>query len=484
MSTIPISRTSHAPNIERQLPHYLVAEKTLLGVVLLNNAALKAATDQGLTADDFFLSQHVKIFAAMLALADSETGIDSVTLTNKLHMMGLLEAAGGPAYISQLADGIPHAMNVKHYVEIIVEKAQLRRTIEATQTIQDLAFDPSMRAAELIERVNQQLEVIRQPRNKNPINVIGIRSLLAMEMPPLQFIFEPLLTTGGSGEIYGWRGSGKSLVATWMALRIAMGAPTLFPHPGTGGNWPIRERIPVLYVYGEMHGQMIKQRAAQMARGEGMNRLPGDEWLGFVCKDFQQNWLPNISTPQNRAFIEQRISDGNYKLLVLDNISTLWPSSGDKEGERDAVLADWYNSLSQAGTAVIFLHHAGKSGTQRGGSSKEDMLDFVIRLQTPSNKRNEKDLYTEITIEKKRAEVKEARWTKPFELSLHTGDDVAEWMMRPARNAQIEAAFEMFRDNMKPGDAFAELGIARSTAYRYKKYYDQNQDWHHWTDQE
>jgi hypothetical protein len=145
------------------------------------------------------------------------------------------------------------------------------------------------------------------------------------------------------------------------------------------------------------------------------------------------------------------------------------------------VLTEWFNDLNQQGVSLIFLHHAGKGGTQRGSSEKEDMLDSVLRLQRPANKKNEANLCVEISQEKCRAECKEARWLKPFELSLETRDDRAQWTIRPARNAQIEAAFEMFADGMKPSDVFTDLGIARSTAFKYRKMYEENRDAGYWT---
>ncbi|MDE3170896.1 MAG: replicative DNA helicase, partial [Acidobacteriota bacterium] len=67
--------------IERPLPHYLVAEKTLLGVVLLNNAALVGALEKGLTSDDFFLPEHRNVFDAMMQLDEGRKPIDAVTVT-------------------------------------------------------------------------------------------------------------------------------------------------------------------------------------------------------------------------------------------------------------------------------------------------------------------------------------------------------------------------------------------------------------------
>jgi len=110
-------------SIERPLPHYLVAERAVLGVVLLDNPALAGAIEKGLTAEDFFLSEHRNVFEAMLRLDEAREPIDAVTLTNDLHRHGKLEASGGAGYISQLSDGLPRVTNVGFYSQIVKEKA-------------------------------------------------------------------------------------------------------------------------------------------------------------------------------------------------------------------------------------------------------------------------------------------------------------------------------------------------------------------------
>src|SRR5271163_2722840 len=98
-------------SLERPLPHYVVAEKAVLGVILLDNASFVRAIEKGLKVDDFFLSEHRNVFEAMIRLDEARQPIDSVTLTQDLHRNGKLEASGGAAYISQLADGLPRATN-------------------------------------------------------------------------------------------------------------------------------------------------------------------------------------------------------------------------------------------------------------------------------------------------------------------------------------------------------------------------------------
>ncbi len=91
--------------LERPLPHNLEAERSILGAILLDNHALNAAVEK-LRADDFFLPQHRQIFERIIHLGETQQAIDSVTLMEDLSRGGKLEAAGGVAYLSQLADGL------------------------------------------------------------------------------------------------------------------------------------------------------------------------------------------------------------------------------------------------------------------------------------------------------------------------------------------------------------------------------------------
>jgi DnaB-like helicase N terminal domain/AAA domain len=487
MTTVPFSRSRTAPlsqDLAKRLPANLDAERSILGAVLLDNSAMLAAMKAGLNTKHFFLDQHQKIWTQMLSLGSTKTAIDLVTLTEELNSQNQLDAAGGGAYISALADGMPRVSNVAYYCGIVIEKATRREMIHVLHNIQQRAWLEDEKTDDVIAIAAKSIAAVQKPTNENPAVVVGFRDLLVMEMPDLEYAVEPLLTIGGTGEIYAWRGTGKSLVATEMAFEIASGAPVLFPHAGkAGANWPITQQYPVLYVYGEMHGSMIRDRARQIAKGHGM-QLPVNDFFGTLCKDFQKAWRPNISTPRNRQIVEERIFSGGYKIVILDNISTLWPTSQEGEGDRTAILTDWFMDLNQRGVSVIYLHHAGKSGEQRGSSEKEDMLDFVLKLRRPEKYKHEGQLRVDVTIEKARGEIKQPRWMAPFELSLTTQDDAAVWMIRPTRDSQIESAFRMFQDGMKAVDVYQEIGISRSTAFRYRKMYEEKSDVAHWTERE
>lgn len=107
------------------LPHTLEAERSILGAIVLKNQAMLEVLPK-LRQEDLFLPQHRVIYSCMEELIASEKPIDVITLMDSLTLRGQLESAGGVAYLSQLADGLPRVTNINHYVAIVKEEAAKR----------------------------------------------------------------------------------------------------------------------------------------------------------------------------------------------------------------------------------------------------------------------------------------------------------------------------------------------------------------------
>lgn len=121
---------------ERALPHNLEAERALLGSILLDNAALNVALES-LKAADFYSEAHRLTFQKMIELTEKSRPAELVTLSEDLSREGLLEKAGGAAYLASLTDGVPigSAVSVEQYTRIVKEKALLRGLINASHNI-------------------------------------------------------------------------------------------------------------------------------------------------------------------------------------------------------------------------------------------------------------------------------------------------------------------------------------------------------------
>lgn len=123
---------------DRVVPHDLIAERAVLGAVLLDASMADVAEGCGLKASSFFRDAHRRIWEAIGEVRASGVAPDAVTLRSALERAGALESCGGMVYLSGLIDGIPDALNVEGYARIVVDKALLRALIaQANQTIED-----------------------------------------------------------------------------------------------------------------------------------------------------------------------------------------------------------------------------------------------------------------------------------------------------------------------------------------------------------
>jgi replicative DNA helicase len=146
---------------DRALPHSLEAERSILGAVLLHTESI-SHVDGILHANDFFRDAHRRIFEAMLRCSNHNVPIDLTTLKEELDKKNDLDEVGGPSYISALIDGVPRSTNIEHYARIVVEKAQLRELIYASNKILADAYAGESEAADVLANAEASIYSITQ----------------------------------------------------------------------------------------------------------------------------------------------------------------------------------------------------------------------------------------------------------------------------------------------------------------------------------
>ena len=463
MATVPYRqpRNNGSEPLDKPLPHNIDAERSILGAILLDaatpNAALKAATDQ-IVASDFFHEHHSVIFRRMLAMADAKSPIELISLCDALAGAGDIDRCGGAAYIAALIDGVPQVSNVAHYAGIVREKSRLRQIIHAAHQVQQAALDGDTPASEIINELDEHTRTIAKDRRAKLVSV-DVRDFLTMELPPLEYVIDPLLTMRGLSMIYSRRGAGKTYVAMQIAYSVASGRPCF-------GWEPPRARR-VHYIDGEMHGAMLQQRQQEIFVING-GELPDAGMLNLVTRDLQKDVRPKINTTDGRRRIEDLLANGD--LLLLDNLSALSPSSDEKETEEWASIQEWSIDLAWHGVSILFVHHAGKSGDQRGSSKREDLLDGVLKLGVPSDYTTGEGLRVEVHFAKMRGKPPKPPFGQPFELRLGT-DEYGKpcWQIRQLKELLRERAKQMLLEGMRPNDIALETGLTRFSVYRLQR---------------
>jgi len=123
----PLKRAEELLNIQG-MPANLVAEKAILGAVMVNNLLFDQVLEK-LHPEDMAAQSHQRIFRVLQSLRMEGVEMDPITVTEKLHRSGELESAGGAEYISDLMTGIPLMETCEHYIRIIKNCSLLRQLI-------------------------------------------------------------------------------------------------------------------------------------------------------------------------------------------------------------------------------------------------------------------------------------------------------------------------------------------------------------------
>jgi replicative DNA helicase len=137
-------------SLQKLPPQNIEAEQSILGSILIDNDILYDVIDI-LTDGNFYRDAHRKIYRGILALFEKNEPVDLITLTNILKEQNQLDAVGGAAYLAELVDQVPVAVNAAQYARIVREKAILRSLISTTANISARCYEDSGDVDEVLD---------------------------------------------------------------------------------------------------------------------------------------------------------------------------------------------------------------------------------------------------------------------------------------------------------------------------------------------
>jgi replicative DNA helicase len=157
----------------RTPPQNLDAERSALGGVLVKPSAIDDLITS-LVADDFFVPAHREVFEAMLALDRRRQPIDIISLADELKLRGALpRLEGGESFLVALANGVPTAENIEHYVRLVKEKATLRRLIATCAEVQSRAYGEFGNYEEFLDEAENAVFKVAQQTRKDSYSTVA-----------------------------------------------------------------------------------------------------------------------------------------------------------------------------------------------------------------------------------------------------------------------------------------------------------------------
>lgn len=433
-----MSQTAIAPSKQKSVeevkipPHSIEAEQSVLGGLMLDNSTWEKAAER-LTEQDFFRPDHQLIFRAMSELARRDKPFDVLTLTEALKTVKQLEQAGGEVYLFELARNTPCVANIDAYIDIVAERAVLRRLIQTVQSIADSAFHPNGRLShELLDEAESKIFKIAE-QHKRGAGPEDIQTVMAKAFEKLQL----LRATGGgvTGLATGYLDfdrmtsglqPGELII---IAGRPSMGKTTYAMNIAEYAT--IKSGKPVLVFSMEMPAESLGLRIfSSLARidqqkirtGQGMD---DHDWsrIGSVVTMLSEKKLfiddtPALTPTELRARARRVAKQhGNIGLIVIDYLQ-LMRVQGQSEN-RVAEISEISRSLKalakELHTPVIALSQLNRSLEQRpnkrpvmsdlreSGAIEQDadLIVFIYRDEVYNKDSPEKGV-AEIIIAKQR----------------------------------------------------------------------------------
>jgi len=141
-------------------PHNEEAEASVLGAILLTEQALDGVLlEIGLRPEHFYRPRHQRIFEAMIRLKEKAEpeAVDALTVCDDLRSQGVLEEAGGEAYVHSLPTVVPAVGAVLDYARIVRDDALMRGILDTTRRIQAEVLAHRGEPRDLIERAEAEL---------------------------------------------------------------------------------------------------------------------------------------------------------------------------------------------------------------------------------------------------------------------------------------------------------------------------------------
>jgi len=290
-------------------------------------------------------------------------------------------------FLKQLNDeyhrGDFNDVNVKYELEVAEELLQSYALMKnSNDVIEAIKANAIKEAIEIRKTFTlPAIKIIERP----PSEIIEKKAITSTDLIKADIsepspIITPWLHDGSITMIYGKRGVGKTWISSIIAVCVTRDNNVDVPKIG---NWNVKRQAGVLYIDGEMDEYHSQKRLRLLTGRRMRDEHPGNRLTILSSSRIATDYRQQIKISDKlwrEAIYDYLAADDSYQLIILDNIASLTPGVDENDKSSWDPINEWMLSLRHLGVAVIFIHHAGKGGGQRGTSGREDNVDNIIKL--------------------------------------------------------------------------------------------------------
>ena len=373
----------------RVLPSAPEAEATLLGNMMVYPSAARIAMEEGLSEEDFFVEANRRIFLAIDSLYKQGERIDLTTVVTRLKDMDMLDKCGGVSYLSDLSDASVTSANVKSYVNMVHDKAVVRKMIEAAETLADEGYSGQTDINEYLDACEKAVLEISRNRRTNefrtsPELITGVLENIQKmsdnrtDITGLKTGFNDFdhtlhgLQKGDLIVLAARPAMGKTAVALNMAMNVAAyqprGAVAIFSLEMAAEQLAMR----LLSAKSHIPGDKLRTGRLTDADWNRLNEAAGELKMSNIYIDDTSM----IKVPEIFSKCRRLKADVGLNLVLLDYIQLITASGNRRNENRQQEISDISRNLKalarELEVPVIALSQLSRSVEQR--DNKHPML--------------------------------------------------------------------------------------------------------------
>ena len=365
-------------------------EEAVLGAVMLEKNALNDVL-QIVKKEHFYIEAHQHIWDAIKRLFERSKPVDILTVTQDLRQEGLLEAAGGAFYITQLTNRIASAANVEYYARVITEKYIQRELIRIGSEMATEAFSETSDVLKMLDKAQGEVFAIAEENIKK--NAESIETILKKAIKNIESAkdHESSLTGVPSG-LFGL----DSLTSGWqksdlviLAARPGMGKTALTLTMARNAAADHAKGVAIFSL--EMSAVQL---ALRLISGEAeinqenlrSGKLSQQDWEQLTSRLARLNEskifiddTPAISIFELRAKCRRLKAQHDINLIIIDYLQLMRgdeKSSGNREQEISLISRSLKAMAKELDVPVIALSQLSRAVETRGTSKRPILSDL------------------------------------------------------------------------------------------------------------
>lgn len=368
----------------RTPPHSIEAEQSVLGGLLLDNAAWDRIADL-LGPEDFYRFDHRLIFQHIARLIGASRPADVITVYESLAGIGKADEVGGLSYLNALAQNTPSAANIRHYAQIVRDRSVLRRLITVSDEIAGLAFQPQGREVKkILDEAESRIFSIAEEGARSVQGFSEIRPLLAQVVERVDELYNRENKNDVTGVPTGFLDLDRKTSGLQPGdLIIVAGRPSMGKTAfsvNIGEHVAIESGLPVAIFSMEMSGTQLAMRMIGSVGRLDQHKLrtgqlAEDDWprLTYAIQKMNDAQIyidetPALSSDALRSGARRLARQcGKLGLIIVDYLQLMSPNSaGENRSTEIGEMSRGLKALAkELACPVIALSQLNRSVEQR-----------------------------------------------------------------------------------------------------------------------